>query len=150
MSSRPSSIRGVKPDSSFPTHLDANAIGSQLKLIARLIKIRNERGGGVNRDVFHAQMSGFDAHFKRKFMCLLNHDIRASTESHISYHLSNVSSVSTNLAGRLPSLNLAIANFWSEMKAQGVEDQVTVIVGSEFGRTITPNANQGSDHAWAG
>lgn len=61
-----------------------------------------------------------------------------------------VSLVSTNLAGRLPSLNLAIANFWAEMKAQGVEDQVTVIVGSEFGRTITPNANQGSDHAWAG
>lgn len=96
MSSRPSSIRGVKPDSSFPTHLDANAIGSQLKLIARLIKIRNERGGGVNRDVFHAQMSGFDAHFKRKFVCLLNHDIRASTESHVSYHLFIISFLSVD------------------------------------------------------
>ena len=60
------SIRGIKPDSSFSTHLDANAIGSQMKLIARLIKIRNERGRGINRDVFHAQMSGFDAHFKCK------------------------------------------------------------------------------------
>jgi len=50
----------------------------------------------------------------------------------------------------LPSLNLAVANFWQEMKAQGVEDQVTVIIGSEFGRTITPNANDGSDHGWAG
>lgn len=89
MSSRRSSIRGVKPDSSFPTHLDANAIGSQLKLIARLIKIRNERGSGVNRDVFHAQMSGFDAHFKRKFMYLLiHHDIRASTDSLTLHHLS--------------------------------------------------------------
>jgi uncharacterized protein (DUF1501 family) len=58
--------------------------------------------------------------------------------------------VAENLGGRLPSLNLAVANFWQEMKAQGVEDQVTVIIGSEFGRTITPNANDGSDHGWAG
>jgi hypothetical protein len=61
------SIRGVKPVSSFSTHLDANSIGSQLKLIARLIQIRNELGSGINRDVFHAQMSGYDAHFKGKF-----------------------------------------------------------------------------------
>lgn len=55
-----------------------------------------------------------------------------------------------NLAGRLPSLNLAVENFWKEIKAQGVEEQVIVVIGSEFGRTITPNANDGSDHAWAG
>ena len=36
------------------------------------------------------------------------------------------------------------------MKAQGMEDQVTVLIGSEFGRTINPNSNSGSDHAWAG
>jgi hypothetical protein len=27
---------------------------------------------------------------------------------------------------------------------------VTVLIGSEFGRTINPNSNLGSDHAWAG
>lgn len=31
-----------------------------------------------------------------------------------------------------------------------MEDQVTVLIGSEFGRTINPNSNSGSDHAWAG
>ena len=36
------------------------------------------------------------------------------------------------------------------MNAQGLQDQVTVLIGSEFGRTINPNSNQGSDHAWAG
>ena len=36
------------------------------------------------------------------------------------------------------------------MKAQGIADSVTTIVGSEFGRTITPNSNLGSDHGWGG
>ena len=36
------------------------------------------------------------------------------------------------------------------MKVQGIADSVTTIVGSEFGRTITPNSNLGSDHGWGG
>ena len=32
----------------------------------------------------------------------------------------------------------------------GIENQVTVLIGSEFGRTINANSNAGSDHAWAG
>ena len=36
------------------------------------------------------------------------------------------------------------------MKAQGIQDKVTVVQGSEFGRTITANSNRGSDHAWGG
>jgi len=36
------------------------------------------------------------------------------------------------------------------MKAQNVERSITVVQGSEFGRTITPNSQLGSDHAWGG
>ena len=38
----------------------------------------------------------------------------------------------------------------AEMKVQGMENSVTVVQGSEFGRTITPNTNGGTDHAWGG
>ena len=56
----------------------------------------------------------------------------------------------TVLENKLPSLNDAVASFWAEIKAQGLANSVTVVQGSEFGRTITPNSNEGSDHAWGG
>lgn len=52
------------------------------------------------------------------------------------------------MENKLPSLNHAVATFWAEIKAQGLADNVVVVQGSEFGRTITPNSNTGSDHAW--
>jgi uncharacterized protein (DUF1501 family) len=48
------------------------------------------------------------------------------------------------------SLLFTVGSFWAEIKAQGIENQVTVLIGSEFGRTINPSSNSGSDHAWAG
>ena len=73
------SIRGIKPITPFQSNLDTGGITSSLKQIARLIAIRNERGGGINRDVFHAQHGGYDGHFD----------------------------LASNLETRLPSLNLA-------------------------------------------
>ena len=57
------SIRGVKPVTPFATNLDTGGITSSLKQVARLIAIRNERGSGINRDVFHVQQGGYDGHF---------------------------------------------------------------------------------------
>ena len=47
-----------------PGALNIGQITSQLKLVARLINIRNERGNGINRDVFYCEMGGYDAHFQ--------------------------------------------------------------------------------------
>ena len=41
-----------------PAKTNVGGITSQLKLIARLITIRNERGSGINRDVFYCEMGG--------------------------------------------------------------------------------------------
>ena len=101
---------------------NVGGIVSQLRLVANLIALRNERRSGINRDVFFVEMGGFDAHFK----------------------------VATVLANKFPSLNKAVELFWEEIKAQGIANSVVVIQGSEFGRTITPNSNAGSDHAWGG
>jgi len=117
-------LRSTDLATSFPTpgKTDIGGIASNLKLVAQLINIRNERGNGINRDVFYCEMGGYDAHFQ----------------------------VGTIMENKLPSLNHAVATFWAEIKAQGLEDNVVVVQGSEFGRTITPNSNQGSDHAWGG
>lgn len=101
---------------------NVGAIISQLKLVARLISIRNQRGKGINRDVFYCEHGGYDHH----------------------------NALEENMGNKLPSLNDAITNFWAEIKAQGIENSVIVVQGSEFGRTITPNSNAGSDHGWGG
>ena len=100
-------------DFDTPSELDVGDISSQLKLIAKLIRLRDLRGNGISRDIFYCEMGGYDAHF----------------------HLAEV------LARKLPSLNHAISSFWAEIKAQGLENSVVVVQGSEFGRTITPNSN---------
>lgn len=56
----------------------------------------------------------------------------------------------SNLQHIFFSFLFTVGSFWAEIKAQGIENQVTVLIGSEFGRTINPNSNSGSDHAWAG
>ena len=97
----------------IPSNLNVGGITSQLKQIAMLIRARNERGKGINRDVFYCEMGGYDAHFQ----------------------------VSQVMQNKLPSLNHAVATFWAEIKAQGLASNVVVVQGSEFGRTMTPNSN---------
>ena len=114
-------MRGIQLETPFShSGPDIDAINQQLKLVAQLMKARESRGNGVNRDVFFVQMGGFDTH----------------------------SEMADILADRLPALNQAVGNFWAEIKAQGIADSVTVIQGSEFGRTISANSNAGTDHAW--
>ena len=108
-------FKGLTLDTPFhiPPELDVGGISSQLELVARLIKMRDRRGQGINRDIFYCEMGGYDAHF----------------------HLAEV------LNDKLPSLNHAVATFWAEIKAQGLGNNVVVVQASEFGRTITPNSN---------
>jgi uncharacterized protein (DUF1501 family) len=51
--------------------------------------------------------------------------------------------------GMLAEVDAALAAFWSQLVALGVQNQVTVFSGSDFGRTLTSN-DRGSDHAWGG
>lgn len=43
----------------------------------------------------------------------------------------------------------ALGAFWDQVELLGIADKVTLFTGSDFGRTLTSNA-QGSDHAWGG
>ena len=49
-----------------------------------------------------------------------------------------------------PILDEAIESFWKEMHVQNKQDNVVLVVVSEFGRSLSPNSNTGTDHGWGG
>ena len=51
---------------------------------------------------------------------------------------------------RTKVINSGLQAFTTEMKVQGIWDDVTVVMVSEFGRTLSGNTGAGSDHAWGG
>lgn len=54
------------------------------------------------------------------------------------------------LSAEFQGLNAGLSLSESEMKAQGVWDQVSVVVTSDFARTLTANSGEGGDHAGGG
>ena len=115
------SLDSVTNYPSTPIPSDGGNLGSCLNQILRLIKIRDERG--VNLDLFSCRESaGFDQHFDGK----------------------------GSLEDLLKKLNNPLGEFRQELINEGLWDNVVVIMVSEFARTISPNNNGGSDHAWGG
>jgi cullin-associated NEDD8-dissociated protein 1 len=94
-------------------------IGNQFEQVARIIKSRD--GLEAKRDVFYLQHGGYDTH----------------------------SDNGPALAGLLEQVDDALGCFVTEMKSQGIWNNVTVVSASEFGRTLTSNG-LGTDHAWGG
>lgn len=94
-----------------------NALAQQFRMIGRIIASRHNIG--VRRQVFFVQMGGFDTH-------------------------ANQNLVHTRL---MSYIDQALGYFNDQMKALGVEDQVTLFTASDFGRTMSGNGN-GTDHGW--
>jgi uncharacterized protein (DUF1501 family) len=84
------------------------------------MQTRDKRG--IDRDLFFLQWGSWD------------------------HHGNLISSLNT----QLDSLNTALRSFMEEMKAQGMWDDVAIVITSEFGRTLSPNSRDGTDHAWGG
>ena len=53
-------------------------------------------------------------------------------------------------ADLLRSLSEAMAAFYQDLKAHGKDKEVTIMTWSEFGRRVTSNASDGTDHGTAG
>ena len=95
----------------------ANALGDQLKLVARMISAAPKLG--TKRQVFFVSLGGFD-----------NHD-----------------GMLTDHPVLMTKLGDALSAFYAATTELSVADQVTTFTASDFGRTMTGNAN-GSDHGW--
>lgn len=99
-------------------------LAAQLYQVAKLIAGNATVQG--NRQIFFAQLGGFDTHAHQI-------DTYATTGKH---------------AQLLEQLAGALAAFHAGMKNLGMSEAVTTFTQSDFGRTFLPNNSNGSDHAW--
>ncbi len=88
---------------------DNNDLAKQLKMIARLISVRNELG--LRRQIFFCSVDGFDTHGEQL----------------------------TTQAGLLSQLSQALSAFQQTTTELGVANQVTTFTNSDFGRTYKSN-----------
>jgi uncharacterized protein (DUF1501 family) len=100
-------------------NLGAGPLGNSLRQVAKVIAGRNVLG--VKRQIFYVQWGGWDFH----------------------------DNVITNMANMMPIVSNAMKAFYDLLAAMNVQNNVTLFSASEFGRSLTTNA-QGSDHAWGG
>ena len=105
------------PAANFNLFPANNSLADQLKLVARMISVSSELG--TKRQVFFVSLGGFDLH--------------------------------DNLTAQQPVLMQRVSDalkaFQDTTEALGVADKVTAFTASDFGRTLTSNAD-GSDHGW--
>lgn len=99
-------------------------LASSLKTVAKVIAGRD---GSINkRPIFFVRMGGFDTHAN----LLENH------------------------SALLSELDSSLKGFRDSLNELDDYDRVLTFVGSEFGRTLTPNgsspSSSGTDHAWGG
>ena len=95
----------------------ANPLAGQMKIVARLIGARAALG--VRRQVFFVSLGGFD-----------NHNLLMQDHPNL-----------------LQRINDAMSAFYAATVELGVADKVTTFTASDFGRTLSSNAD-GSDHGW--
>jgi uncharacterized protein (DUF1501 family) len=95
------------------------SLGRQLRQVAKAVMGRN--GLGAFRQTYFVNRGGWDHH----------------------------SDTVPLQEAMLAEVDGAIGAFWQQLVALGVENQVTLFTGSDFGRTLTSN-DRGSDHAWGG
>jgi uncharacterized protein (DUF1501 family) len=101
------------------TAFPASLIAQQLRTVAQIISIHQSLG--VNRQIFFCQLGGFDTH-----------GAQLATQDPL-----------------LQDLSKAVGAFQTCLSQEIGQDKNTVtFTASEFGRTLQPNGNAGTDHAW--
>ena len=104
--------------STLTTPFPDTNLGSQLRMVARLVAARARLG--LQRQCFFCSIGGFDTHG----------DDQMPRQNELLREISN-----------------AVAAFYAATVELGVQNNVTLFSGSDFGRTFQSNG-QGSDHAW--
>ncbi len=102
------------------TEPGTGSLGDQLLQVARAIGARDTLSKG--RQVFFVSLGGWDNH----------------------------TNLLSNLNNRLPQVSKALKAFYDATVDLRVASDVTTFTASDFARTLSPNTNAGSDHAWGG
>jgi uncharacterized protein (DUF1501 family) len=112
-------LSGLLTTSKITTAFPAsNPLAAQLLTVANVMSVQSQLG--LNRQIFFCQLGSFD--------------------THASQHATQQT--------LLKQLSQAVAAFYNATLELGISQQVTTFTVSEFGRTLTPSGNDGSDHAW--
>jgi uncharacterized protein (DUF1501 family) len=82
---------------------------------------------GIGTKVFWVQIGGFDTHATQ-----------------------NTNAANAGYANLMGTVNAALTAFYTDLRNQGLLSDTLVIQFSEFGRRITENGSQGTDHGAAG
>ncbi|KAL7563671.1 hypothetical protein ACA910_015940 [Epithemia clementina (nom. ined.)] len=97
-----------------------HTLAEAFETIVKLMMTHGDRRNG--RDVFFVSLGGWD-----------HHDF-----------------LNEGLLNHFNKLDESLNYFQATLKAQGLWNNVVLTIVSDFGRTLTPNSGQGSDHGWGG
>jgi uncharacterized protein (DUF1501 family) len=97
-------------------------IGATARFNSHSVFINTGESRGINRDSFAISLGGFDTHFDLKSV----------------------------LQAKFEEIGPVLKGFRDALVDLGVWEGITVVVSSEFGRTVTPNTSAGTDHGWGG
>ena len=112
-------LTGLLANVSLQTQFPVNnPLAAQLKTVANVMSVRNQLG--LTRQIFFCMLDGFDTH-----------SAQLETQTPL-----------------LQQLSQAILAFYQATQELGIDGSVTTFTASEFGRTLNPSGNDGSDHAW--
>ena len=106
-------------------------LGTQLKMIARLIAARGPAQFNMNRQIFFCGVGGYDTHTSQ---VLVNGVDDPVNPNGAHYRL-------------LDEASACMFAFQRAMEQLGISDKVTTFTASDFSRTL-PSNSQGSDHGW--
>jgi uncharacterized protein (DUF1501 family) len=125
------SIAATALDTFWTVPFPTSTLGTQLKMIARLIQARGPSGFNMNRQIFFCSTGGFDTH-TNQVTFNANGTVTPTTGTH---------------ANLLNDISECMYAFQRAMEQLGVSNQVTTFTASDFARTF-PTNSQGSDHGW--
>jgi len=126
-----SSIAATALDTFWTVPFPTTTLGSQMKMIARLIQARGPSAFNMSRQIFFCSKGGYDTHTAQV-------DVGGTSQP-------------ANTAGThyqlLNDVSRCMFAFQRAMEQIGAGSDVTTFTASDFSRTL-PTNSQGSDHGW--
>lgn len=118
MSQYVSNILQSQPPLNLPIFQSTSDLVKSLGMVVRLIAANKDFE--VKRQIFYIDLPGFDTHRNQL----------------------------TDHAKQLQELDKGLGEFYAALTAIGYQSKVTAFTLSEFGRTLSRNGNNGTDHGW--
>ena len=109
----------------FPT----SSLGSQLRMVARLIQARTALGH--KRQIYFVATGGFDLH-----------------DSQIGVPATPLDPLVGSHYNLLRNVSQSVDAFYKATVQLGIQNDVSLFTASDFGRTFPVNGGNGSDHGW--